>query len=672
MIFTRELRVLFLSLLILFLVNLPVIRIEATKCNISCGDHLLQYPFGFSPGCQIPLNCSADGQILLGDFPVQSVNADTIKIFIQATCHRSLLALHRLYGPNYAPTSRNAILLQNCSSPAPCLIPSTMVYTRFETLSCDEPSGANISCYTEDNKLRGFIDFQKVLGTNCRSLLSSISAETFNETDLLEVQVVELGWWLDGQCDCHKNANCTEMLTPHDGRVGFRCQCHNGFAGDGFAAGSGCRKVSSHCNPARYLSGHCGGTTRVGVLVGGVLAGALLMVSMSLVCCFIQSQWSIKASHTAKRRLAEAAGITIPIYAYKEMEKATNSFSDKQRLGTGAYGTVYAGKLKNDLWVAIKRMKHGETDSMEQVMNEIKLLSSVNHPNLVRLLGCSIENGEEILVYEFMPNGTLYQHLQGEKGNGLTWPVRLTIATETAQAIAYLHSAIHPPIYHRDIKSTNILLDYNFRSKVADFGLSRLGRTEISHISTAPQGTPGYLDPQYHQNFHLSDKSDVYSFGVLLIEIISGLKVVDFSRPHDEVNLAALATDRIGRGQLSEIIDPLLDLQTDPNWTLCSIHKVAELAFRCLAFHRDMRPSMTEVARELEQIMGSRSLRVPSLKINLVKATDHDRNELMLPSTPADGSINSLDHYSPVSVQDPWSSEQSSPSSNSLLNSVIH
>uniref|UniRef100_A0A2C9VYB9 Protein kinase domain-containing protein n=1 Tax=Manihot esculenta TaxID=3983 RepID=A0A2C9VYB9_MANES len=138
-----------------------------------------------------------------------------------------------------------------------------------------------------------------------------------------------------------------------------------------------------------------------------------------------------------------------------------------------------------------------------------------------------------------MPNGTLCQHLQRERGDGLAWLVRLTIAAETAQAIAHLHSAIHPPIYHRDIKSSNILLDYNFRSKVADFGLSRLGMAEISHISTAPQGTPGYLDPQYHQNFHLSDKSDVYSFGVVLVEIITALKVVDFSMPQNDVILAA-------------------------------------------------------------------------------------------------------------------------------------
>lgn len=418
------------------------------------------------------------------------------------------------------------------------------------------------------------------------------------------------------------------------------------------------------------------------------------MISLALICCFIRRQSKLKARLCTKRLLSEATGnCNIPFYPYKEIEKATNGFSEKQGLGTGAYGTVYAGKL-HDEWVAIKRIKHRGNDSIEQVMNEIRLISSVRHQNLVRLLGCSIERGEQILVYEFMANGTLCQHLQRERGDGLSWPIRLTIATQTAQAIAHLHSAIKPPIYHRDIKSSNILLDCNFKAKLADFGLSRLGMAESSHISTAPQGTPGYLDPQYHQNFHLSDKSDVYSFGVVLVEIITGLKAVDFKRPQNEVNLAALATDRIGRGCLNEIIDPLLEPHMDA-WTLLSVHKVGELAFRCLAFHRDMRPSMMEVTAELELIKLSRwpsssedntytassegsscgsSSSVSEKPLNISKSQS-ERSVILLQSGAA-GSLNSTETLkkdnSPVSVhQDSWLSDQSSPSSNSLLSNAI-
>lgn len=417
------------------------------------------------------------------------------------------------------------------------------------------------------------------------------------------------------------------------------------------------------------------------------------MAVVALLCyCFRKRSTSLRNQLSAKRLLCQAAGnSSVPFYPYKEIEKATSFFSEKHRLGTGAYGTVYAGKLHNDDWVAIKRFRYRDTDSIDQVMNEIKLLSSVSHPNLLRLLGCCIEEGEPILVYEFMPNGTLCQHLQRERGSGLPWTIRLTIATETAQAIAYLHSAMNPPIYHRDIKSSNILLDYNYRSKVADFGLSRLGMTESSHISTAPQGTPGYLDPQYHQYFHLSDKSDVYSFGVVLIEIITALKVVDFSRPHSEVNLAALAIDRIGRGCVDEIIDPYLEPHRDA-WTLSSIHNVAELAFRCLAFHRDMRPTMMEVAEELEHIrvsswasniyMGSPPVSCCSLSECgserslsglTVKKAGVKSQRLIVPPKSGDclTTLDEVKDSSPVSVQGPWLSEQSSPSANSLLGNVV-
>ena len=402
-------------------------------------------------------------------------------------------------------------------------------------------------------------------------------------------------------------------------------------------------------------------------------SGIALMISIGLICCVIRRCSTLKARNSTKRLLSEATGkSSIPIHPYKEIEKATSCFSDKQKLGTGAYGTVYSGKLHNQ-WVAIKRIKHKDTDSIEEVLNEIKLISSVSHPNLVRLLGCSIEKGEQILVYEFMANGTLSQHLRGERGNGLVWAVRLSIATQTAQAIAHLHSALNPPIYHRDIKSSNILLDHNFLPKLADFGLSRLGMTESSHISTAPQGTPGYLDPQYHQNFHLSDKSDVYSFGVVLVEIITALKVVDFSRPQNEVNLAALAVDRIGKGRLDEIIDPFLEPDRDA-WSISSLHKVAELAFRCLAFHRDMRPSMMEVAAELEQIKvwkwatsGENICTASTETSSCYSSSNVSEIPLSMNSL-----RRSLKDTSPVSVQDPWLSGQSSPSSDSLLNNVIN
>ncbi|KAL4577375.1 hypothetical protein LXL04_013484 [Taraxacum kok-saghyz] len=435
----------------------------------------------------------------------------------------------------------------------------------------------------------------------------------------------------------------------------------------------------SNCNATKYISGECGGT-RVLVLIGGIVVGASIMSIVAFICYCIRKRAILRNQLSAKRLISEASGsFNVPFYPYKEIHKATNGFSDKQWLGIGAYGTVYAGKLNNNEWVAIKKIRHIETYGIDQVMNEIKLLSSVSHPHLVRLLGFCIEKGEQILVYEFMPNGTLSQHLQKERGKGtLPWTTRLSIVTETAHAIAYLHSSMNPPIYHRDIKSSNILLDYNFRSKVADFGLSRVGITDESHISTAPQGTPGYVDPQYHQNFHLSDKSDVYSFGVVLVEIITALKVVDLSRRSTEVNLAALALNKISQGRVNEIIDPFLDRDT---WTVSSIHRVAELAFRCLAFHGDMRPSMTEVADELEMIRGCEDdVTIASLSVASSSSSPYNRGKVagvgsrrvVVPQMISNCLTKSKENdMSLDSLRNPWLSEQTSPSANSLLGNVI-
>uniref|UniRef100_A0A7N0TAB9 Protein kinase domain-containing protein n=1 Tax=Kalanchoe fedtschenkoi TaxID=63787 RepID=A0A7N0TAB9_KALFE len=692
------------SLLVMILVLVLVMSIDGVagkRCERSCGSGKsvirLNYPFGFSEGCEIRLDCSrSENGMRIGDFHVQSVTASNIFVNVTPKCNRPLEAIELLFGRNFGLTWKNSLLLQDCSSQAGlggCLIPTGLVESRFKLEKCDARSD-NISCYSEDKRGRKveLMNHTALHQVKCTSLFSSVAVNF----DTLELNRVELSWWLDGSCKCHQDANCT-TVSLLDGTSGYRCSCKEGLHGDGFADGEGCRKVP-HCNPARYLSGHCGGTTRVIVLIGGIAAGALLMAGFAIVSyCFCQQSVSEKSQLSTRRLVSEAAGGSgIPFYQYREIEKATSGFDIRQRLGTGAYGTVYAGKLHQDEWVAIKKIKHRDNESIEQVMNEVKLLSSVSHPHLVRLLGCCIENGEQILVYEYMPNGTLSQHLQRERGKGLPWSVRLRIASETAHAISYLHSSMNPPIYHRDIKSSNILLDYNFRSKVADFGLSRLGLTETSHISTAPQGTPGYLDPQYHQNFHLSDKSDVYSFGVVLVEIITGMKVVDFSRPHSEVNLAALATDRIGRGCVDEIIDPFLDPHKD-EWTLFTIHKVAELAFRCLAYQSDARPSMMEVAEELEVArtsgwstmeenvcMESSIASTCSSPFNgsekclgggvTIRKMSMGSCRVMVPKKTADClgiGTKEVKDSSPVSVQDPWLSDQSSPSTNSLLGNAI-
>ncbi|RWW80466.1 hypothetical protein BHE74_00011186 [Ensete ventricosum] len=640
-------------------VGLPVSARAAKDCKRACGSYTASYPFGFSDGCPIRLNCSNHPKptIRIGEFTVRNITDDGLLVDVPPACNRSVHAARSLFGNNYALNGRNRLFLRNCMPTAgKSLTERCSVDTILIGGSCG-PVYENATCLNNATK-DGFFNADSIAASGCGFLFTSIGINDAGGVSVssLDLSTAELAWWLEGTCRCADNANCTTVTSPVTHRPGFR--------------------------KFDVLADHDCGAKMIDHLVSGIIAGASTMAALALVCWWIKRRSSSTRKRKSMRRLLSEASCAVPLYSYKDMEKATDGFSPDHILGTGAFGTVYAGVFSHDGLVAVKRIKNRDNDSIEQVTNEIRLLSSVSHPNLVRLLGCCVEQGEQILVYEYMPHGTLAQHLQRERGPALPWTVRLTIAAETAKAIAYLHSAVHPPIYHRDIKSSNILLDRSYNSKVADFGLSRMGMTETSHISTAPQGTLGYVDPQYHQNFQLSDKSDVYSFGVVLIEIITALKAVDFSRAQSEVYLAAFAVDRIGKGCVDDIIDPHLAPNRDP-WTLASIQKVAELAFRCLAFHRDLRPSMTEVADELEQIRLSGWLPTDD-SMSLSKSssfcsTPSSCNEK--PRTTSESrrlaSVSSRGEEevkggSPVSVQEPWFSDRSSPSDNSLLANVIH
>ncbi|XP_015697568.1 LEAF RUST 10 DISEASE-RESISTANCE LOCUS RECEPTOR-LIKE PROTEIN KINASE-like 1.2 isoform X3 [Oryza brachyantha] len=289
------------------------------------------------------------------------------------------------------------------------------------------------------------------------------------------------------------------------------------------------------------------------------------------------------------------------IFTYEELEKATDGFSASRELGDGGFGTVYKGKLQDGRVVAVKRLYKNNYRRVEQFVNEVDILSRLLHQNLVTLYGCTSRSSHDLLlVYEFIPNGTVADHLHGPRAaeRGLTWPARMTIAIETAEALAYLHAV---EIIHRDVKTNNILLDNSFHVKVADFGLSRLFPLEVTHVSTVPQGTPGYVDPVYHQCYKLTDKSDVYSFGVVLVELISSKPAVDMSRSHSDINLASMALNRIQNHEVDQLVDPELGYETDSE-TKRMIDLVAELAFQCLQLDRDNRPPIKEVVAVLHCI----------------------------------------------------------------------
>ncbi|XP_047050560.1 wall-associated receptor kinase-like 14 [Lolium rigidum] len=652
-------------------------------CHRRCGATPVPYPFGFSAGCPIVLSCDVNTSTAIipsrgvdngTSYRVLAFNstASTFVLAIPSLCSRSVPDARRtLSGANYGVTSRTGVFLRGgcrVTNSTSCAVPVAVMSSLLRSAQCPgdnetaSPSGA-VACVASNSPdataAGAFLNWDKTDNTTCANMLSSaLFAETTEGTASLEFGVAELGWWLNGTCaggaeGCAANATCTNVTTP-SGAPGHRCACVAGMDGDGFSAGDGCFKAKPSSKRKMVF------------IVGGVLAGVAAAGVLILLCMVRRRRSGGNKGRPCKNRLAairqlsEAASSSgVPVYTYNEVARATNSFSHTHRLGTGAYGTVYVGRLPGSSTsplVAIKRLRcrHDDDDgrSVALLLNEIRLISSLSHPNLVRLLGCCLDRGEHILVYELVPNGTLAHHLHngGDTGDTLPWRARLGVAAGTAAAVAYLHAA-RPPIFHRDVKSGNILLGADLRPKLADFGLSRGGfgpeDASRSHVSTAPQGTPGYVDPDYHQSFHLSDKSDVYSFGVVLLELITAMRVVDFGRPPSEVNLASLALDRIGKGRVEEIVDPAL-VGHGEEWVMESVRHVSELAFRCLAFDKDVRPCMSEVAEELRRIRDA----APESGITGPVANMADQDTTAKKAR------------SPVSVQEIWTSDQSSQSTN--------
>ncbi|XP_060194118.1 LEAF RUST 10 DISEASE-RESISTANCE LOCUS RECEPTOR-LIKE PROTEIN KINASE-like 1.4 [Lycium barbarum] len=294
------------------------------------------------------------------------------------------------------------------------------------------------------------------------------------------------------------------------------------------------------------------------------------------------------------------------VFSFAELEEATNNFDQSKELGDGGFGVVYYGKLHDGRVIAVKRLYENNFKRVEQFMNEVEILTRLRHKHLVTLYGCTSKRSRDLLlVYEYIPNGTVADHLHGNRAKSglLSWPVRMNIAIETADALAFLHSSV---IIHRDVKTNNILLDNDFHVKVADFGLSRLFPNNVTHVSTAPQGTPGYVDPEYYQCYQLTEKSDVYSFGVVLVELISSLQAVDTDRHRHDINLANMAVNKIQGHSIHELVDPSLGFSTNSSVRRMT-SLVAELAFRCLQRERDLRPSMQEVLETLKGIQNGES-----------------------------------------------------------------
>ncbi|CAM8974081.1 unnamed protein product [Rhodiola kirilowii] len=410
----------------------------------------------------------------------------------------------------------------------------------------------------------------------------------------------------------------------------YNCHCSyyyegNPYIENGCRVGSACAKCSGKCEEYEGGVFYC----RQNRIIAGTVGGGGLIVILVIFCFgmykIIKRRRELKLRKKFFKRngglllqqqLSSYSFDTTKIFTVEELEKATDNFKISRVLGQGGQGTVYKGMLTDGMLVAVKKSTLVDERQVEQFINEVVILSQINHRNIVKLLGCCLETEVPLLVYEFISNGTLSQLIRSQDEFPLSWKMRLQIATEISWALAYLHSASSVPIYHRDIKSSNILLDDKYRAKVADFGTSRSVAIDQTHFTTIVQGTFGYLDPEFFRSSQFTDKSDVYSFGVVLAELLTGERPI-ISRLGQEVHsLAVFFISALEEDSLFDIIDEGVAREGSKDEVIA----LANLARRCLNLNGRQRPTMKEVAFEIERIRISQMPSNISKKFHLVQS----------------------------------------------------
>ncbi|KAF7144817.1 hypothetical protein RHSIM_Rhsim04G0079800 [Rhododendron simsii] len=412
--------------------------------------------------------------------------------------------------------------------------------------------------------------------------------------------------------DCDGNATC--MNTPGS----FSCSCNPHYFGDGRSDGRGCNPDQASQISVIKLS--------LGLSIGFVS----LLIGVIWIYSCINRRKLIKLREQyfqqnggllMKQKISSIDGTSAEsskIFTAEELKKATNNYAEDRILGRGGYGVVYKGILPDQRIVAIKKSKVMDANQVEQFIHELLIVTQVNHRNVVKLLGCCFESEVPELVYEYIPNGTLFEHIHKTLSR-LTLEHRLRIAAEAAGALSYLHSAASIPIIHRDVKSTNILLDANYVAKMADFGASRLVPLDQTQVTTLVQGTLCYLDPEYFQSGQLNEKSDVYSFGVVLAELLTGKKPICLERSPEERNLATYFLVSMKKNRLYQILEP----RVVKEGSLEQLQAIAELVKRCLYVKSEDRPTMKEVAMDLESLRKYR-------KHPWVNQQSHEESESLL------------------------------------------
>ncbi|KAI5333992.1 PREDICTED: probable leucine-rich repeat [Prunus dulcis] len=365
-----------------------------------------------------------------------------------------------------------------------------------------------------------------------------------------------------------------------------------------------------------FYYGKSGGSNKA-LVIGAAVGGSALLILVALVGVYAfqhkrkaNEPWSRsiplgRCPFITQKKQTWNSNISGPqlkgarLFSFEELMKYTNCFSEANDIGSGGYGKVYLGILPTGQMVAIKRAKRESMQGGIEFKAEVELLSRVHHKNLVSLVGFCLEQDEQMLVYEYAPNGNLRDSLSGKSGVWLDWMRRLKVALGAARGLAYLHEHANPSIIHRDIKPNNILLDKDLNAKVADFGLSKsMGDSGTHHMTTQVKGTMGYLDPEYYMTQQLTEKSDVYSFGVVMLELITARRPIE--RGKYIVRVVQMAMDKTkDLYNLQKILDPAIGLGRE----LKGLENFVDLAMLCLEDLQAKRPRMGEVVKEIENII---------------------------------------------------------------------